>query len=211
MTDFNLRSIAARESAGIATATTSPVAAPTVLGQPLTNKAAFALAGSALVALSAHVSIPLGFTPVPLTLQPFAVLLLGLLLDPVTAFAALALYLGEGASGLPVFSPAGPGGVAQLLGPTGGDLMAAPVAAAATSLLSRLHRSFLARLFSAAVGDAILLVSGAAWLGMLTHASIRAVAAESIAPFLLTDSIKVLAAAVCAGILLSFRSSKPAR
>jgi biotin transport system substrate-specific component len=187
MTDFNLRSIAARESAGIATATTSPVAAPTVLGQPLTNKAAFALAGSALVALSAHVSIPLGFTPVPLTLQPFAVLLLGLLLDPVTAFAALALYLGEGASGLPVFSPAGPGGVAQLLGPTGGYLMAAPV------------------------GDAILLVSGAAWLGMLTHASIRAVAAESIAPFLLTDSIKVLAAAVCAGILLSFRSSKPAR
>src|SRR5277367_5680741 len=62
------------------------------------------VAGSALVAVCAHVSVPLFFTPVPMTLQPFAVLLLGLLLEPTAAFAALALYLVEGAAELPVFT-----------------------------------------------------------------------------------------------------------
>ncbi len=175
---------------------------------PLVRKAMYAIAGSALVALSAHVSIPLGFTPVPLTLQPFAVLLLGLLLDPVTAFATLSLYLAEGAAGMPVFSPHGPGGVAQLLGPTGGYLMAAPVAAVVASLLSRLHKGFFVMLTSAAVGDAILLATGAAWLGLLTHASLHVQFAQSVAPFLPTDAIKVLAAAICAGTFTSFREQR---
>jgi biotin transport system substrate-specific component len=203
MTEFTLRSRTPEAA--------KPLATDPGLGQTLVRKAGIAVAGSALVALSAHVSIPLGFTPVPFTLQPFAVLLLGLLLDPVTAFATLALYLAEGAAGMPVFSPHGPGGVAQLAGLTGGYLMAAPVASAATSLLSRMHKSFAAKLVSAAVGDAILLISGAAWLGVLTHATLRAVAAQGITPFLLTDSIKVLAAAVCAGILLSFRAPRAHR
>jgi biotin transport system substrate-specific component len=143
-----------------------------------------------------------------LTLQPFAILLLGLMLDPVMAFATLALYLAEGAAGLPVFSPHGLGGVAQLLGPTGGYLMAAPVTATASSLLSRVHKSFIAKLLSAAAGDAILLVCGSAWLGLLEHASARAAFAQGMTPFLLTDSIKVVAAATCAGVLLSFRTSR---
>ncbi len=179
----------------------------------ITRSIVYAIAGSALVALSAHVSIPLGFTPVPLTLQPFAVLLLGLLLDPVTAFACLSLYLAEGSIGMPVFSPHGLGGVAQLLGPTGGYLMAAPVAAAVTSLLSHrfgspTRRNFFVLLASAALGDAILLLCGAAWLGLLVHASLRVSFTQSIAPFLLTDSIKVLAAATCAATLLSFRNHR---
>ena len=174
----------------------------------LTQKTAIAIAGSILVALSAHVSLPLGFTPVPFTLQPFAVLLLGLVLDPLLAFSTLALYLSEGAAGMPVFSPHGPGGPAQLFGPTGGYLMAAPAAAWVTSFLSRLHGGFAIKLASAAVGDAILLLGGAAWLGLYLHAGLRISFAESIAPFLLTDSFKVLAAAACAGILLSFRSSQ---
>ena len=64
------------------------------------------LAGSAFVAVCAHIALPLAFTPVPLTLQPFAVLLLGLLLRPRVAAATLTAYLLEGASGLPVFTPA---------------------------------------------------------------------------------------------------------
>jgi biotin transport system substrate-specific component len=144
---------------------------------PFVKQAAFAIAGTALVALCAHISLPLGFTPVPLTLQPFAVVFLGLLMSPVTAFACLALYLAEGAAGMPVFSPHGPGGTLQLFGPTGGYLMAAPVAAAVASLLSRSVRrfsqSFLVLLASAAVGDAILLCTGAAWLGMHTHTSMH--------------------------------------
>ena len=192
------------------TETTHPlIATPAAEGQaaaihPVARRTVYAICGTALVALCAHISIPLGFTPVPLTMQPFAVLLLGLLLDPVTAFASLALYLAEGASGLPVFSPHGPGGVAQLLGLTGGYLMAAPFAAAAASLLSRRRPSLLLLLTSAAVGDAILLFTGAWWLALHTHASFRI----SVLPFLATDAIKVLAAALCARMLLSSRARK---
>src|SRR6202167_204467 len=73
---------------------------------------------TALVAVCAHIAMPLGFTPIPVTMQTFAVLLLGLLFSPGAALACLALYLVEGAFGLPVFSPHGPGGIAQLLGPS---------------------------------------------------------------------------------------------
>src|ERR1700748_2921876 len=110
------------------------------------------VAGSALVALCAHISVPLFFTPVPMTLQPFAVLLLGLLLDPAVAFSALALYLVEGASGLPVFTPQGPGGLLQLMGPTGGYLMSYPFVAGLVSFLYRRFSrgKFVAGLISAA-------------------------------------------------------------
>ena len=93
---------------------------PSASLSPAAFRIAGAIAGSLLVAICAHVSVPLLFTPVPLTLQTFAVLLLGLTLGPATAFAALALYLVQGAAGLPVFSPHGPGGILQLMGPTGG-------------------------------------------------------------------------------------------
>src|SRR4051794_29963255 len=63
------------------------------------------LLASAFVALCSHVALPLYFTPVPLTLQPFAVLLIGLLLSPRLAAGSLLAYLGEGALGLPVFAP----------------------------------------------------------------------------------------------------------
>jgi biotin transport system substrate-specific component len=83
------------------------------------------LAGSLFVAACARIALPLGFTPVPLTLQPFAVLLLGLFLSPRLAAATLAAYLAEGAAGLPVFAPgaAGLAGLAHLAGPTGGYLI----------------------------------------------------------------------------------------
>src|ERR1700761_9415671 len=96
-----------------------------------------------LVALCAHIAVPLGYTPVPVTMQTFAVLLLGLLFGPGAAFASLSLYLLEGAVGMPVFSPHGPGGLVQLLGPTGGYLLAYPFAALLTSVCyRRLGRSF---------------------------------------------------------------------
>src|SRR5208282_1929545 len=88
------------------------------------RQVALVVGASLFVALCAHVTIPLmPLTPVPLTVQNLAVLLVGLLLGSRRGFAAMALYLIEGASGLPVFSPTGPGGIAHLLGPTGGFLM----------------------------------------------------------------------------------------
>src|SRR5262250_1242431 len=87
------------------------------------KQAALVAGASLFVALCARVTVPLPFTPVPLTLQNCGVLIVGLLLGSRRGFAALALYLAEGAAGLPVFNPHGMGGIAQLLGPTGGFLM----------------------------------------------------------------------------------------
>ena len=163
------------------------------------------VAATALVALCAHIAIPLGFTPVPLTMQTFAVLLLGLLFTPGAAFACLALYLLEGAIGLPVFSPHGPGGIAQLLGPTGGYLLSYPFAAALTSLLyHRGRRSFLSALTASGLGSLVILASGATWLGVLAHLKFSVVFDQSVAPFLPGDAIKIFAATACVSLLASF-------
>src|SRR6202034_170360 len=96
----------------------------------VTRQVALVVGASLFVALCARVTIPLmPLTPVPLTVQNMGVLLVGLLLGSRRGFAALALYLAEGAMGMPVFSPLGPGGIAQLLGPTGGFLLAYPLVA----------------------------------------------------------------------------------
>src|ERR1700747_746533 len=103
------------------------------------------LAGSALVAICSHIAVPLWFTPVPLTLQPFAVLLLGLVLGPQLAAATMAAYPLGGAAGVAVLAPglAFGAGMAHLLGPTGGYLMSYPAAAAlVASLRRRLSRNF---------------------------------------------------------------------
>src|ERR1700723_602818 len=102
------------------------------------RQVALVVGASLLVALCARITIPLmPLTPVPLTVQNLGVLLVGLLLGSRRGFAALALYLAEGAVGLPVFSPTGLGGIAQLLGPTGGFLIAYPLVAAIAGGLTR--------------------------------------------------------------------------
>jgi biotin transport system substrate-specific component len=181
-------------------------------GRHFVRQAGIAIAATALVALCAHISIPLGFTPVPITLQPFAVLLLGLLLAPETSFAALSLYLLEGAAGLPVFSPHGPQGIAHLFGFTGGYLLAAPFAAAVAGLIYRDGRKkLLYALAGAAVGDLILLTVGALWLGAWTHASFAVLLNQSVVPFLASDAAKVVAAAACAQIFRSFSGTSSSR
>ncbi|MFL6428751.1 MAG: biotin transporter BioY [Acidobacteriaceae bacterium] len=169
------------------------------------TRCALLIGATALVALSAHISIPLGFTPVPITLQPFAVLLLGLLLAPRESFAVMTVYLLEGAAGMPVFSPHGPGGIAQLVGPTGGYLLAAPFAAALAGLLYRAGKqNAWAALIGAVAGDLVLLTTGALWLEVLTRASFSHLLSVSVVPFLAGDAAKVMIAAVCAQIFHSF-------
>jgi biotin transport system substrate-specific component len=162
--------------------------------------AGIVLAGSALVAVCAHVALPLYFTPVPLTLQTFAVLLLGLLLSPRLASASLAAYLVEGALGLPVFAP-GPviPGLAHLLGPTGGYLLACPAAAALASFLwRRTGRGYSAALLSAAAGNLTILAGGALWLVILTHTPAQSAFSLVVLPFLPGDALKIAAAAAVA-------------
>jgi biotin transport system substrate-specific component len=172
--------------------------APIAADLSVLGKAGIALAGSALVAVCAHVALPLYFSPVPLTLQTLAVLLLGLLLSPRMAAVTLGAYLLEGAIGLPVFAPTvlGTGGLAHFFGPTGGYLLAYPLAAAIASFLwRRTQRGFLAAALSAAAGSLAILVTGAFWLAIFSHTSLENVLALAVIPFLPGDALKIVAAA----------------
>jgi biotin transport system substrate-specific component len=176
---------------------------PSALMQGL-RSAGIVLVGSALVAVSAHVSIPLWFTPVPITLQPFAVIVLGMLLSPRMAFATMVAYLAEGASGLPVFTPIGPGGLLQLFGPTGGYLLSYPVVAPIVSAWWRIQprsassRSFTRGLIVAGAGSLITLAMGALWLGVARSILPISVLKLAVLPFLPGDVLKVCAAAAIA-------------
>jgi biotin transport system substrate-specific component len=171
---------------------------PTALMQGL-RSAGIVLVGSALVAVSAQVSIPLWFTPVPITLQPFAVILLGMLLSPRLAFATMVAYLAEGASGLPVFTPGHAGGLLQLFGPTGGYLLSYPlVAPTVAALWTNGSRSFSRGLLVAGCGSLIDLSMGAAWLGLARHILPFSVLKMAVLPFLPGDILKDCAAAAIA-------------
>jgi len=158
-------------------------------------EAGLVIGASLFVALCARVTVPLPFTPVPLTLQNFAVLLVGLVLGSRRGAIALTLYLAEGALGLPVFS-AGLGGVARLLGPTGGYLMAYPVAAFVSGWIAeRGARSFRRGAVAAAVGEVGLFAGGLAWLTLWTHGSWYQAAHFGLYPFVFAEVAKVTAAA----------------
>ena len=161
-----------------------------------TGRAALALAATGLVALCAHISVPLPFTPVPLTMQSFAVLLVGFLLGPVAGFFSLVAYLAEGALGMPVFSPHSPGGIAHLLGPTGGYLLAYPFVAAAAGYLARaLRQTYLAYLAGGTAATLLLLLCGAVWMAALLHLNAHTAWTAGIAPFLPGEALKICAAA----------------
>ena len=156
-------------------------------------------AATLVVALAAHVAIPLPFTPVPLTLQPLAVLGVGLALGPIAGFAAMLAYLAEGAVGLPVFSPTGPGGVLQLLGATGGFLMSYPLVAAISGGITRLLDRRMPKFLSAAAGCTLAVVllfaCGASWLMHVHHLSPYATWIAAVAPFLPGEAVKIVIAA----------------
>lgn len=185
---------------------TATLASSKPFHETLAGKALLAVAGSAFVAVCARLAVPLPFTPVPLSLVTFGVLLVGLSLGPVVAFSAMVLYLLEGASGLPVFSPAGPGGLLQLFGTNGGYLFSYPLAAAAAGAIvtlarrsTRVDASAPLRYASAAVAGtmaaAFFFLIGATWLASSLHLSTAAAMHMGVVPFLPGEVIKVAAAA----------------
>ena len=159
------------------------------------QRLAVAVACTALIALCAHISVALPFTPIPVTMQTFAVLLVGILLGPSAGAATLALYLAEGAAGLPVFSPHGPGGLAQLAGPSAGYLLSYPVAAAlAGSLFATARRivpTFFAALVAASLAGTLILLSGSAWLMTSLHLSLTRAIELGTVPFLAGEAFKI--------------------
>lgn len=176
---------------------------------PWLRASGIVILGSAFTALCAHFSVPLFFTPVPLSLAPFAVLLLGLLLTPRLALATFAAYLAEGALGLPVFAPSPLTGMAHLFGPTGGYLLAYPAAALLISILwRRTQRGFTAAALITAAGSFVILACGALWLAARTHASLQSVFTLAVLPFLPGDALKVTAAAAIGAGWFRFRQYK---
>jgi biotin transport system substrate-specific component len=163
-----------------------------------TKQVALVVGASLFVALCARVTLPLPFTPVPLTLQNFGVLLVGLTLGSRRGFAALALYLAEGMAGLPVFSPTGPGSLAQLVGPTGGFLLAYPfVAGIAGWIVETGRRTFARAAVASVLAEIALFAGGLSWLAILTH-SISQALRWGLYWFVFAEVIKIMMASALA-------------
>jgi biotin transport system substrate-specific component len=148
------------------------------------------IGASALIAIAAQIAIPLPFTPVPLTLQPLAVIFIGVALGSTRGAAAAALYLLEGLSGLPVFAQ-GHGGPMWLAGATAGYLFSYPAAAWLAGFVS--ERGWGSNIVRAISGMLLALgviyLGGWSWLAALTD--MRTAFVAGVAPFVVADIVKV--------------------
>jgi biotin transport system substrate-specific component len=157
---------------------------------------------SVLTATAAQVSVPLPFTPVPLTLQPMVVLIGGAVLGPRLGMVSQVLYLLAGLAGLPVFAASAtlPQGPLRLLGPTGGYLMSYPFAAFVTGWLAErgFDRRYLTSVLAMAAGLAVIFTFGVSWLAWLARpvpSGLPAALASGLYPFIPIDLIKISIAA----------------
>jgi len=152
--------------------------------------------GALFVAVLAQVKIVLPFTPVPLTGQTFAVLLIGAALGSRRGAASMALYIALGALGLPVFA-GGEAGLAYLSGATLGYLVGFVMAAYVIGLLAErgLERNVRTSIIPFLVGTVLIYVCGVAWLSVVMGSLSKAIAA-GLLPFLIGDAIKLSVASV---------------
>jgi biotin transport system substrate-specific component len=161
-----------------------------------------------LTAVAAQVSVPLPFTPVPLTLTPMIVLLGGAALGSRLGMASQVLYLAAGLAGLPVFAASGilPQGPLRLLGPTGGYLVAYPLAAFLAGYLAErgFDRRYLTSVLAMLAGLSVIFLSGVTWLAWFAGPAAVGftVALQSgLYPFVAVDLVKVcVAAAILPGV-----------
>jgi biotin transport system substrate-specific component len=157
------------------------------------RRALAVLAGAILVAVGAQVAVALPGTPVPVTLQVPAVLIVGALLGPRLGATSMVVYLLLGGAGLPMFAPVGVPGFARLIGPTGGYLLAYPLAAALVPGIAGNGRSWGRLALGLVAGLVAIHAGGVAQLAILTGDVSAAVALGSV-PFLLLDVGKLVLA-----------------
>ena len=148
-----------------------------------------------LTALGAQIAVPLGFTPVPMTLQTLFVLLAGGLLGPVAGASSQLLYLGLGIAGVPIFA-AGAAGFPWLLGPTGGYLMAFPLAAALAGGIAGRQGGLVRLSLAMTIATTVIFLMGAGWLSVVTDLSGGALFAGAVQPFLAGAAAKAAIAVV---------------
>jgi len=153
------------------------------------------LLGSWLIALFAQVEIPLPFSPVPITGQTFAVLLVGAMLGSKRGVAAILAYITQGAAGLPFFA-GGASGFGILTGATAGYLAGFIVAAYIVGLMAErgLERSFKTSIVPFLAGTLIIYIFGVAWLSVVVGSFAKALEL-GLLPFVVGDVFKLLAAA----------------
>jgi len=166
------------------------------------TRAAAVVFMTVLTVVAAQISIPLPFTPVPLTLQPMVVLLGGAALGSRLGMTSQVLYLAAGLAGLPVFatSPLLPQGIMRLLGPTGGFLMAYPFAAFLTGWLAErgFDRRYSTSVIAMAAGLGVIFTFGVTWLAWFAApapAGFSKALQLGLYPFVLADIAKLLVAA----------------
>lgn len=159
----------------------------------------FAALFAALTAAVAPFKIPLGFTPVPITLQTLVVLMSGAMLGPHYGALAMILYVVVGALGLPVFAGGG-SGIGAILGPTGGYLISYFIAAYAIGKALQLRKQpkYLDYVVAMIAGTIIIYVLGAAWGMVVTGLGVAAIIGGWVLPFIIGDTIKLLIAAYIA-------------
>jgi biotin transport system substrate-specific component len=172
---------------GVAHATLADVLWSPAAGSTAVRAIVLAVIGSLLLTISAKIQVP--FWPVPMTMQTFVVLVLGVAYGWRLAGATVLLYLAQGALGLPVF--AGGGGIAYMAGPTGGYLAGFLLAAVAVGWLAERGwaRSAPSTLAAMLIGTAIIFGCGIAWLSTLIGLP-QAVSA-GLVPFLLSEAVKI--------------------
>lgn len=152
---------------------------------------ALVLSGTLLIALSALVTIPLPFTPVPIALSTFSVLLAGAALGSLRGALSSLLYLILGAAGAPIFSH-GQSGVAF---PTFGYIVGFVIAAAVVGRLARqgADRKVLSTLLLGSVGTVMLYVCGVPWLALSLGVDLGTAVMLGVVPFVIGDAVKILA------------------
>jgi biotin transport system substrate-specific component len=173
----------------------------TVADSPLRPPIRVAAVGLALTlqAVAAQFTIPMPFTLVPFVLTPLVVLLSGAALGSRLGAITQVLYILAGVAGAPVFAPAPelPGGVLRLFGPTGGYLMAYPLAAFVAGWLAERgwDRRYLTSVGAMLLGLLTIFLGGVAWLSISVTHSLWAAMLQGFMPFILADVFKVLVAA----------------
>lgn len=151
---------------------------------------------AALMAVGAYIHVPIG--PVPVVLTNLFVLLAGLLLGSRWGVASAAIYLLIGAIGMPVFY-GGKGGLAHILGPTGGYLFGFILSAWITGLISeRSRHSMIGEIIAVVIGAFVIYCLGVPWLKVMTKMSWNKVLVAGMIPFLIGDAIKAVVAIVLA-------------
>ncbi len=159
------------------------------------------LAGAGFVALAAQVSFELPFTPVPITGQTFAVLLVGASLGAVRGFSSLLLYALVGIAGAPVFQEQNHGWE-YFAGATGGYIVGFVIAAAVTGWLAerRWDRRFSSAVAAMLTGNVVVYLVGLPWLAHVADYDVLTTLQKGLAPFLPGDLVKLyLAAALLPG------------